>query len=356
MRGIRTAHSMQAAGLLVALCLVLVGCSPRLPVRESGTFPNITQMLGAKRSSAEKSLGDKELLDDTRVDTDVYDGPLTRFRTFSLWDLQGSDGLPPTIGLGLDKRARVDTVEFSLSPRDDMRVGFVYQQRDFPGNLLAMVGVEEFEVTDRTAEYRRDMEAYVAVWEGRGTGGSSSLTWQVVCTLRGANLEDENIFLQITRMGDAAVQSSKEEEAPAESVQGKPAEQDVDGNDEPVEGAEMGDVPTAEVLGGTSHEGETLWFVVAAAEQSEGDAWWRISDALPLFGDTQMYFIVEQSSHIEGFEPGLWVVIEAYQDKEHAESGRDWSLRAFEDAYIKQGTVKCDDPIPVVEELVEGYN
>jgi len=64
---------------------------------------------------------------------------------------------------------------------------------------------------------------------------------------------------------------------------------------------------------------------------------------------------VDQSSNIEGFDPGLWVVIEAYQDKAHAESGRDWALRAFEDAYIKQGMVNCEDPIPVVEDLVEGY-
>jgi hypothetical protein len=216
-----TGNAKLAAAVFLLLSLALTGCSAGLPVRESGTFPNLTQTLGVKRSTAEKSLGEAELLDDIEPKS----GAVSRFRYFSLWDLQGPRGIPATVGLGLDDRNRVSTVDFIIEARDDAELGYGYQQRDFPGNLLGVVGVEEFEVADYEQGYRQEMNAYLAVWKGRGSGASSSLTWQVTCTLRGANLEQQDITLEIVRVGDTADSSPADEDASSES---KPTERESD--------------------------------------------------------------------------------------------------------------------------------
>jgi hypothetical protein len=106
-------------------------------------------------------------------------------------------------------------------------------------------------------------------------------------------------------------------------------------------------------LGGTSHEGETLYFVIGASVDSEQAAQTMLEDATPLFGDMQSYFIVQLSDNFEGMEPGWWVVIEAYRGEPSAEN-LDFDRRGFSDAYVKQATVKTADPIPVYEEVVGG--
>ena len=107
----------------------------------------------------------------------------------------------------------------------------------------------------------------------------------------------------------------------------------------------------AESLGGTSHQGQTLRFVIGASTTSEQAARARLEGALPLFGDMQSYFIVQVSDNFEGMEPGWWVVFEAYRD-EPSPDELAFARRAFPDAYVKSATVKTADPIPVYEEMV----
>jgi hypothetical protein len=108
----------------------------------------------------------------------------------------------------------------------------------------------------------------------------------------------------------------------------------------------------ARALGGTSHKGKTLYFVVGASVASEREAQALLDDSDGHFGDMQSYMIVQQSQSFEGMEPGYWVVLEAYLDYPSAEN-LQFCRRAFPEAYVKKATVLTSDPIPVYEEIVE---
>ncbi len=107
----------------------------------------------------------------------------------------------------------------------------------------------------------------------------------------------------------------------------------------------------AEDLGGTPHRGQTLFFVVGAGVDSEEEARNLLDEVSPLFGDMQPYFIVQNSSNLDGMEPGRWVVVEAYRDEPSAEN-LDFGRRAFPDLKVVEATVLSDDPIPVYEEIM----
>lgn len=98
-------------------------------------------------------------------------------------------------------------------------------------------------------------------------------------------------------------------------------------------------------LGGTSHKGEKLYFVIGASLGSEAQAKAQLEPAKAV-GDTQMYFIVQLSDNFDGMTPGYWVIFEAY-DSYPASEDIEWCRRAFPSAYVKSATVLSDDPIPV---------
>lgn len=98
-------------------------------------------------------------------------------------------------------------------------------------------------------------------------------------------------------------------------------------------------------LGGTSHQGEKLYFIIGASLGSEAQAKTLLEPAKAV-GDTQMNFIVQLSDNFDGMTPGYWVIFEAY-DGYPAEWDIEWCRRAFPSAYVKSATVLTDDPIPV---------
>jgi hypothetical protein len=107
----------------------------------------------------------------------------------------------------------------------------------------------------------------------------------------------------------------------------------------------------AEDLGGTPHQGQTLYFVVGASVGSEEEAQTLLDEASMSFGDMQSYFIVQNSSNFDGMEPGYWVIVEAYRDEPSAEN-LDFGRRAFPDLQVVEATVLTGDPIPVYEEVM----
>lgn len=119
----------------------------------------------------------------------------------------------------------------------------------------------------------------------------------------------------------------------------------------PVVSAES--IEYARSLGGSSHQGETLYLVVGASLESEGLAQSALQAAIPMFGDMQSYFIVQRSSAFDGLPPGLWVVIEAYRDQPSSEN-LEFGRRGFPDVSVHRVVVATTDPIPVVEDLVSG--
>ncbi len=98
-------------------------------------------------------------------------------------------------------------------------------------------------------------------------------------------------------------------------------------------------------LGGTSHRGEKLYFVIGASLKSEAQAKARLEPAKAV-GDMQSNFIVQLSDNFAGMTPGYWVVFEAY-DGYPSEEDLLFCRRPFPDAYVKTATVLTDDPIPV---------
>lgn len=131
-----------------------------------------------------------------------------------------------------------------------------------------------------------------------------------------------------------------------------PAPQD----SEPAEPVDVGLSPEslayAAGLGGSSHQGQTLYVVIGASVDSEPEARVLLEDAIPLFGDMQSYFIVQRSDNFEGMTPGWWVVFESYRD-EPSPGNLEFGRRAFPDAYVKRVTVRTADPIPVYEDMVD---
>jgi len=109
----------------------------------------------------------------------------------------------------------------------------------------------------------------------------------------------------------------------------------------------------AKKLGGTSHEGETLYFVIGDSVSTEAEARAKLQKALPRF-DTALYMIVQRSDNFEGMRTGWWVVVEAYRKASNARDGAAWDKRGFADCYVEKATVRTSDPIPVVEDLTPG--
>lgn len=109
----------------------------------------------------------------------------------------------------------------------------------------------------------------------------------------------------------------------------------------------------AKKLGGKSHKGESLYFVVGDSVSTEAEARALLQKALPKF-DTALYMIVQHSDNFAGMRPGWWVVIEAYRDASHARDGATWDKRGFAGCYVRKATVLTSDPIPVVEDLTTG--
>jgi hypothetical protein len=109
----------------------------------------------------------------------------------------------------------------------------------------------------------------------------------------------------------------------------------------------------ARSLGGTSHLGETLYFVVGVSVDTEELASSALEAATPRFGDMQDYFIVQRSDNFDGLQPGSWVVIEAYRDKPSSDD-LAFGRRGFPAASVQKATVNTEDPIPVVEDMLAG--
>ena len=108
----------------------------------------------------------------------------------------------------------------------------------------------------------------------------------------------------------------------------------------------------ARSLGGTSHKGDKLYFVIGASVKTEKQARILLEPAKAV-GDMQSYFIVQLSDNFAGMTPGYWVVFEAYRNYPSAEN-LEFCRRPFPHAYVKRATVLTSDPIPVYEDLVPG--
>jgi hypothetical protein len=109
----------------------------------------------------------------------------------------------------------------------------------------------------------------------------------------------------------------------------------------------------ARAIGGVSHQGQTLYVILAATEKTEAAARARLDAAIPKFGDTELYYIVQKSDNFSGLSPGQWIVIESYREKAHAmlKENLDFGRLVGPDARVVKVAVKTSEPIPVFEDL-----
>jgi hypothetical protein len=106
----------------------------------------------------------------------------------------------------------------------------------------------------------------------------------------------------------------------------------------------------AEELGGVSHLGQQLYFLIGDSVETEREAQSLLDEAIPRFGDMQSYFIVQRSDNFEGMRPGWWVVFEAYR-MQPSDANLQFGKRGFPGAYVKRATVLTNDPLPVYDVL-----
>ncbi|HET6352144.1 MAG TPA: hypothetical protein VFG89_08455 [Coriobacteriia bacterium] len=104
-------------------------------------------------------------------------------------------------------------------------------------------------------------------------------------------------------------------------------------------------------LGGTAQTDAELYLVVGTLASDETEAQLALDAALPLFGDMQSYFIIQKSDNFEGVEPGVFMVVEAYDSEPSAEN-LEFARRAFPGAKVVRVKVLTADPIPVYDQLV----
>ncbi|NLO26864.1 MAG: hypothetical protein GX113_01590 [Actinobacteria bacterium] len=114
-------------------------------------------------------------------------------------------------------------------------------------------------------------------------------------------------------------------------------------------------IANARRLGGTSHIGETLYFVIGAKLTTELEAQHVLERMGNEIHGLQFYFTVQKSDNFEGMEPGWWVVFEARRTSATGYD-MDWYQRGFPDAIVVQATVRTSDPIPVYEDIVGGFD
>jgi hypothetical protein len=102
-------------------------------------------------------------------------------------------------------------------------------------------------------------------------------------------------------------------------------------------------------IGGRSHKGEKLYFVIGASCATEAEALAKLEPAKAV-GDMQSYFIVQYSDNFDGMNPGWYVIFEAYHDYPSPEN-IEFCRRPFPGAYVKSATVLTSDPIPVYDDM-----
>jgi len=107
----------------------------------------------------------------------------------------------------------------------------------------------------------------------------------------------------------------------------------------------------AKRIGGTSHDGEKLYFVIGDSVGSEREAQLLLKGAAPKFGAIPAYFIVQRSDNFAGMKPGLWVVLEAHRSSPSPEDVQ-FDRGGFPRVHVVQATVRTADPIPVYDDLV----
>lgn len=113
--------------------------------------------------------------------------------------------------------------------------------------------------------------------------------------------------------------------------------------------ATLGDLELIRSLG-ASLQGETLYALVVASESTKAAAENDALEVLSSMGDAESYFVVEPASHMSGLPAGKYYVFEMYKKKPSQDTIDSVDFGPTP-ATVYKVTVKCSDPIPVVDDM-----
>jgi hypothetical protein len=330
--------------------------------RAKGQLPTITSLVGQTERDARRMLGDVNEYNTPSTSTGI-DGHATTTHFFEMSDIPSAE--PPvknSVSLTVDEvTGEVYLVGVSLSlPLGTYRDGTeLLKGLGYGGQLSGEVSHNDLtgglDAVCRLSDSASPLSALVSEMSPVRGQAPKSL-WVTVDLSRTYVGETERPLsasdLAFTPSAAPAVVSEVAPSSPTEqpTPPSAPAnQQNADGTSNAA--LSQAAIDYAEGLGGKSHRGETLYFIIGASGKPEDFMQMKLDDAQPLFGDMQSYFIVQKTDNFKGMTPGLFVVLEAYRTRADAQENLDFANRGFEDgkssAYIKSAVVKTDDPIPV---------
>jgi hypothetical protein len=91
--------------------------------------------------------------------------------------------------------------------------------------------------------------------------------------------------------------------------------------------------------------GTSMWVVIVDSVDTKAEAEKRLARLDGVLGAGENTYVVDQSSHYEGMNPGWWVIVEATRTEEGAREEAAFAKRADFEPYIKRVVKKCTDPI-----------
>ena len=331
-------------------------------VRAKGQLPDITALVGQTERDAQRMLGDVNEFN-TSTDTGI-DGHPTTTHFLEMLDVPSAE--PPeknSVSLTVDEvTGEVYLVSVNLSlplgtygDGTALLKGLGYNgklsgevsRNDLTGGLLASC---------RLVDAASPLCAIVSDAPPVGGQAPESLSVTVDLSRTYTGETERPLSAADLAFSPSAAASAVAPETTASSQPEQPAAPSTPTNEQNADGTSNAAlsqkaIDYAKGLGGKSHKGETLFFIIGASGTPEDFMQMKLDDAQPGFGDMQSYFIVQKTDNFKGMSPGLFVVFEAYGTRADAQENLDFANRGFEDgkgsAYIKSAVVKTDDPIPV---------
>lgn len=355
---LRSRHAMLLVAALVAAALAMAtGCTQigllfnPPPQRTEGELPDMAGMIGKAQPVAEHMLGPHADAGEDTFSTSTGTGWDAKAQAYySLEDLEQS------FRMGMDDDGTVRFVVISIGQAEALDL---VARQAMAADYVTALGLES--ATTLREQYVDPSEPTLFKWYGTGERDGTTLEWSVMAMAVNDQLMGVGIAIGLDILPDGVRPTALQESAASSPTRAASASDKTP--DEPAHDSPPQDPPAstpelssdlaraAADLGGTPQTGRSLYFAIIASEPTQNAARAKRDAAQAAYAE-QMYFVVEPTDHLEGLKPGLWVVVEAHSEKPDVYD-MDWYSRVAPDAYVKQAEVLCDDPIPVVDELVQ---
>jgi hypothetical protein len=93
--------------------------------------------------------------------------------------------------------------------------------------------------------------------------------------------------------------------------------------------------------------GTPMWVVIVDSVDTRAEAERRLARLDGVLGAGENTYVVDESSHYEGMNPGWWVIVEGTNTEEGARSEAAFARRADFQPYVKHVVKLCTDRITI---------